>query len=188
MNPEDARSLLRAQGCCGHLSDDPGYVPGIEVGVVCILPLGHDLCVHEGSNAELAAELAETNVLLHGRIKEITALEERNKRDTDLAYRERNRLVAALVHMVLGRRNAPYIATGQVDPAWDAWLGRHPDADADWDSEWRWIVYLQTPAGQLSWHVHDSELLLFRVLAVHEDRAWDGHTTEQKYLRLELVR
>lgn len=35
------------------------------------------------------------------------------------------------------------------------------------------VVYIELPTGQVSWHV-----------PVH-DRPWDGHTTEQKYRRIE---
>jgi len=56
----------------------------------------------------------------------------------------------------------------------------------DQDDDGYLILYVDTPAGQLSWHVHvdDAEDLLGHV---QEDEAaeWDGHTTEQKYERLD---
>jgi len=57
-----------------------------------------------------------------------------------------------------------------------------PDAD---DDEYA-ILYVGTPAGQLSWHVRidDAEELLSHVQA--DDTAeWDGHSTELKYERLD---
>jgi hypothetical protein len=59
-----------------------------------------------------------------------------------------------------------------------------PDTD---DGEYA-ILYVGTPAGQLSWHVRidDAEELLSHVQA--DDTAeWDGHTTEEKYRRLEAL-
>lgn len=50
------------------------------------------------------------------------------------------------------------------------------------------VIYLTTPAGQLSWHLSGDDLDLFEHVPVVEPddwRAkWDGHTTEQKYERL----
>jgi hypothetical protein len=55
----------------------------------------------------------------------------------------------------------------------------------------RWVVYIQTPAGQLSWPVEDDDLPLFRhVPAVSGDdpRArWDGHSVAEKYQRLDQL-
>lgn len=84
----------------------------------------------------------------------------------DGAYRERDRLVAALSKL------------------FPSYLARHP-ADEPWEEDWRWIVYVDLPTGQASWHIHDSELDWFSHLRrqAHEV-AWDGHTTEQKYARL----
>jgi len=60
----------------------------------------------------------------------------------------------------------------------------------DWDDDEYRLLYVATPAGQLSWHVHvdDADKLLGHV---PEDEAaeWDGHSTELKYERLdELTR
>jgi hypothetical protein len=59
-----------------------------------------------------------------------------------------------------------------------------PDRD---DDEYR-LLYVTTPDGQLSWHVHtdDADELLGHV--PHDEAAeWDGHTTEEKYRRLEAL-
>ena len=56
----------------------------------------------------------------------------------------------------------------------------------DWDDDEYRILYVTTPAGQLSWHVqvNDAEELLSHVPA--DDTAeWDGHSTELKYERLD---
>lgn len=88
--------------------------------------------------------------------------------DLDAVYRERNACVAA-------------IATMAVQRGWDAFL-----AADDQEPGWH-VVFLETPRGQLSWHVPERDLSLFSDLRV-SDRpsrmSWDGHTTPEKYQRL----
>lgn len=81
-------------------------------------------------------------------------------------YEERDRLVCAL---------------SKVFPSW---LARHPDTDKAWDDDWRWIVFVQLPTGQATWHIHDRELPWFAHLKRRTENVWDGHTTEEKYRRL----
>ncbi|MCK9513700.1 MAG: hypothetical protein M0R28_21085 [Pigmentiphaga sp.] len=96
------------------------------------------------------------------------SFEEREKlrEQKDLAYTERNQLVAALTKL------------------FPASLERHPEADTEWEDDWRWIVFIDLPAGQASWHIHDSELENFEHLPKNVGRKWDGHTTAEKYTRL----
>lgn len=82
----------------------------------------------------------------------------------DGAYTERNALVRALTKV------------------WPSYLARHPEGEG-WDPEWMWIVFVDSPAGQLCWHVHAGEVDMFDHLEVR-DNNWDGHTTDQKYARL----
>jgi hypothetical protein len=95
----------------------------------------------------------------------------------DEVYEERDRCVAFIVRLAqrLG---------------YEVWLGQHDLSDKDWDPEWRNIVFVQLPTGQLSWHVHASELRLFDGIQLRLDggHAWDGHTTEEKYQRMEKYR
>ena len=86
----------------------------------------------------------------------------------DNAYRERDRCVAG-------------IAALAVRFGWGAWLGRHEGGE--WDDDWRNVVFINLPAGQVSWHIHDSELELFRFLPLGGE-PWDGHDTPEKYRRL----
>jgi hypothetical protein len=55
------------------------------------------------------------------------------------------------------------------------------------EPEWS-VVYVDSPAGQLSWHIAENDLDLFEhvefVPTVHPRAQWDGHTTEEKYRRL----
>ena len=88
------------------------------------------------------------------------------ERQKDGAYSERNRLVAALSKLL------------------PSWLERHPDEDTEWEDDWRWIVFIDPPSGQMCWHIHDSELPLFKHLAPSDAGEWDGHTTDEKYERL----
>jgi len=92
---------------------------------------------------------------------DLTAL--RAQKDT--AYQERDRLVWVLSKL------------------WPAHLARHPDSDPAWENDWRWIVCIHSPVGQLAWHIHDSERDWFEHLEVQEND-WDGHTTKEKYDRL----
>lgn len=81
------------------------------------------------------------------------------------AYRERARLVAHLA----AQYPAVITYADQDEPDWP-------------------IVYVDTPAGQLSWHLSKADLDLFPHVSTvghHDPRAeWDGHTAEQKYERL----
>lgn len=90
----------------------------------------------------------------------------------DNAYRERNRCVAGLVFMAkqLG---------------WTYGMAMHDPADEKWEADWRHIVFIDLPTGQVSWHLHDSEVwTLFPDPLPLYDPPWDGHTTEEKYRRL----
>lgn len=92
------------------------------------------------------------------------------RKERDAAYTERNRLVAALARL---------IASG----GGRAWLGEHAESDPGWDPEWRTIVFIEGPTGQLSWHLHDSDVSLFDGLP-RGPNSWDGHTTPEKYERV----
>jgi len=63
-------------------------------------------------------------------------------------------------------------------------MERHPEEDLTWENDWRWVVYIDLPSGQASWHIHDSEIVLFKGVPFFKDRKWDGHTTEDKYQRV----
>jgi hypothetical protein len=81
----------------------------------------------------------------------------------DGVYEERDRLVAFLAS------------------CYPSWIGSVDDAEPGWSS----AVYVETPAGQLSWHVPDHELdTLFGHVPINGARQWDGHSTVEKYQRL----
>ena len=86
----------------------------------------------------------------------------------DQAYRERDCLVAL------------------VSKHYPSHLCRHPDEDTSWEDDWRWIVCVHLPAGQVTWHIHDSELSMFEHLS-QEAGHWDGHSTDEKWKRVHSV-
>lgn len=81
------------------------------------------------------------------------------------AYSERNQLVAVLSKL------------------WPSHWADHPADDLTWDDEWRTIICIHSPVGQLTWHVKEDERWRFAHLS-REAAHWDGHTTEEKYARL----
>ena len=111
--------------------------------------------------------------------------EEELRKQKAQAYWERNQLVAALSKL------------------YPAWLARHPEEDKEWESEWRWIVFVEIPTRelemkymqggfmvkhkrQLAWHIHDSDLQYFNHLPARVN-TWDGHSTQEKYRRLRHI-
>lgn len=204
MSPDNVRRVLRDRGMCGHIAkrplcNDPAAGDhGLLENAACIQPLGHDMGMHESSKEDLATELARareeiadlrrTAEILDGHLDDARTKLGALNADRSAIYSERNRLVAALAWVIIGRRDDK-VRQGVLNTiGWDASLGMHPESDVAWDPEWRTIVYLMTPHGQLSWHVHDSDVPLFQMLSVRHDRAWDGHGTPEKYRRLELLR
>ncbi len=105
------------------------------------------------------------------------------------AYRERNLLVQALTKI------------------FPSYMAFHDVEDKTWEKDWRYIVYILIPVEetvygdeinarngnrtkvitkQVSWHIHDSEVQLFKHLTLMPND-WDGHTTEEKYDRLKRL-
>lgn len=90
--------------------------------------------------------------------------------EKDRAYGERNLCVALLARLatMLG---------------WRAGVREHEGPDLG--PGWRSVVLVNLPTGQLSWHLPDREADLLEHLPRYVD-AWDGHTTEEKHLRMRL--
>lgn len=82
---------------------------------------------------------------------------------TDSVYRERAHLVAHLAAVY------PSI------------IGHDP-AEPDW-----FVVYVKTVQGQLSWHISPDDMDLFEHVPHGSTITWDGHSTEEKYARLEAL-
>lgn len=104
--------------------------------------------------------------------RRVVGLIEREKGEAvaakNAAYQERDRLVAAFAH--LAWRHGVHVGVGEHE-------------GEDWEDDWRTVIYLDLPAGQVSWHVHESERLWFDGLPPY-DGGWDGHDTDEKYRRL----
>lgn len=112
--------------------------------------------------------------------------------ETGAVYKERNQLVAALSKLFESC----------------SWLGRHVDKPGEsWSDDWKWVVFIHPEhCGQMSWHIHDSDLPMFDHLKREPEQVkqptynpmgvrtgtyegnvgapWDGHSTEEKYRRL----
>ena len=100
------------------------------------------------------------------------------RKERDAAYTERNRLVAALARLIMASQEVQRAGAPGV-----AWLADHDPSDENWDPEWRTIVFIDGPTGQMSWHLHDSDVPLFDGLP-RGPNSWDGHTTSEKYDRV----
>lgn len=93
------------------------------------------------------------------------------KQGKDSAYMERNRCVVLIARMAL--------ALG-----WCAGVGEHEDKPGQqWDDDWRTIIFVDLPAGQVSWHFHDSHREMLAGLPKYLGR-WDGHDVAEKYRRV----
>lgn len=88
-----------------------------------------------------------------------------------------------LLNVVYAERNALVCALSKIFPAS---VERHEvkEGEEPWDPAWMWVVVIDLPTGQASWHIHEKELEGFEHLAREVGRKWDGHTTVEKYNRL----
>jgi hypothetical protein len=120
------------------------------------------------SAAPCSCEEAEA---LKARVAEVEAERDALRVQKDGAYAERDKCVAALA------KAANWLNCS-------VRLGRHETGP--WDDDWRNIVFIELPTGQVSWHIHDSELPMFCWVPPASGRfgVYDGHTTPEKYRRL----
>lgn len=107
---------------------------------------------------------------LHARDRRIQELEEQKNG----AYSERNKCVALIAKMA-------------VSLGIKAGVREHPLEDTRWENDWRTVVFIDLPTGQVSWHFHDSEQHLLGGLPRYIGQ-WDGHSTEEKYRRCAAYR
>lgn len=119
--------------------------------------------VQVGSLVDTSTRSAITQVLRYIAAAHNSPAEPTLEEQFDAAYRERAHLVALLAALYPAH-------IGYTDPAAIDWL----------------VVTIETPTGQMSWHIAERDRDLFEhvrlVPAVHN--VWDGHTTEEKYRRL----
>lgn len=84
----------------------------------------------------------------------------------DEAYKERNLLIGLLSKFL------------------PAWVAKDPKESPPWDN----VVYIITPNGQCSCHIHQRELVNFSHLeGITPLEEYDGHTTQEKYDRLNFI-
>ncbi len=90
------------------------------------------------------------------------------KEPVNAAYTERNMCVALLAQYAqwFGHK-----------------VGIKQHVGEDWEDEWRNVLFIDLPTGQVSWHLHKDELVNFPDIQSY-DGEWDGHTTEEKYERV----
>ena len=85
----------------------------------------------------------------------------------DDAYFDRNQVVLLLSYLA-------------ADFGWDVWVNND-------DPEWP-ILFIETPAGQLSWHIPAKEMPKgitdWYDLWKDGEKVWDGHTLEEKRARI----
>jgi hypothetical protein len=126
-----------------------------------------------GDLAGVRAALAEAKALNEDHVRTIAKLSATApfQHQTDDAYEQRNRLVAALARLVL--------ATG-------GRAGLRATAIDGWDAEWHNCCWIELPTGQASWHFRDRELHLFEGLPNYPED-WDGHSTAAKHERLQAA-
>lgn len=87
--------------------------------------------------------------------------------DVDRAYGERNKVIALAARMAL---KLGYSAGIKDDPV-------------ERNRDWKKVIFIDLPAGQVSWHVHRRELKFFKFLKPYQ-KMWDGHSTDEKYRRV----
>jgi hypothetical protein len=126
--------------------------------------------LHQEYDAAGALRDAATTVeALEQRVRDLVAAFDteraRLEEARDVAYLERNQLVSLL---------------SKLFPA-----GLKRTAIEGWDPAWHNCVFLDLPTGQASWHFHDREEYLFAHLGPYAGE-WDGHTTGEKYARIEM--
>lgn len=88
--------------------------------------------------------------------------------EKDAIYKERNACVLFIAKLLKAQGYAVWLRGDPLD-------------------EWQ-IILMDSPAGQLSWHITRDEAVVFSRIARYENhdstRRWDGHTTADKYERM----
>lgn len=89
-----------------------------------------------------------------------------------------------VVELDVNRERAHLIAALAAE--WASVMAYNDPDEPDWP-----VIYIQTETGQLSWHISPGDVDLFAhipVVAGDDPRArWDGHSTEEKYERVEAL-
>jgi hypothetical protein len=126
---------------------------------------------------ELVAKVAELESANAAAMDQLAAEKGRAKvaeSSKDEAYRERNQCVAALAKMADSLGYPIGMAQHELSPG------------QEWDENWRNIIFIDLPTGQVSWHLHISEFPQFHWVGTYSGK-WDGHDTPEKYRRLRTL-
>lgn len=89
----------------------------------------------------------------------------------DGAFEERDRVVMLAVKLAM----AQGLPVGQL-----------PHVGENWGPQWKRLVAIELPTGQVSWHMPESRAYLFDWLPPHA-RGWDSHDTAVKYQRIDAL-
>jgi hypothetical protein len=130
-------------------------------------PLYCEACDDKSGRRDAEAretELQAANAALRAEV-------ERLRETKDGAYLERNRCVALIARMALTLGLRAGLARTAIE---------------GWSEDWHGCVYIDLPTGQCSWHFHDSQAHLFYGLPTYAGK-WDGHTTPEKYGRVDAA-
>ena len=62
-----------------------------------------------------------------------------------------------------------------------------PAEDCKDDPNFNFVIYIETPKGQISYHLHNNDLDLFYHVKRDLGNKWDGHNTLEKYERIKKL-
>lgn len=65
-------------------------------------------------------------------------------------------------------------------------VGMAEDADPDCPKGWRTVLYLEYGNDQISFHIPDHDVWMFRRIPAYEGK-WDGHDVQEKNRRMEKL-
>lgn len=131
---------------------------------------------------EITADLARRNVELQAQLNVQPAIATELRRQVQNMRAEHVRLVAAK-DGAYAERNKVLVLVALMAQRLGVKVGIGQHVGDDWDAEWRNILFIDLPAGQVSWHIHDDEAQMFYFVGGYGGE-WDGHTTEEKYRRV----
>ena len=115
----------------------------------------HDLCKDESAAADKLRDQVED---LEYDLQEASSKAKDFETRLNTAYSQRAIVAIALAHVVI--QHGGTAGVGQDD--------REDQPDA-----WRVVLYVDTPAGQLSWHIAPDDQLMLEGLPTYS-KAWDG--------------
>lgn len=131
-------------------------------------PFDYDYLVAKEAATDFFTKYESSITLILGDLERINPqkIEYVPQSKLDAVYRERNLVAAALARLAIAQ-------------GWKAGIGNDPSVEEGWQN----VLFIDLPTGQVSWHIHSSEIEAFSSLQWYEN-AWDGHTVMEKNARL----